>query len=76
MPEEKPGGGGIGCRVRVEWTGWEDNPGLEAGGLSCLGGDPRASEGAEWALERIAQGLDRGLGSSSEEEVEDSTIRE
>jgi len=27
-------------------------------------------------LQRIARGLDRGLGAGSEEEVEDSTIRE
>jgi len=58
----------------VDWVGRQ--PGLEAGGLSCLGGDPRNFEGAEWLLKRIAQGLDRGLGAGSEEEVEDSTIRE
>jgi len=47
-----------------EDRGWRQN-------LLRPGGDPRASEGAEWLLRRIAQGLDRGSGASSEE-AEDS----
>jgi len=46
--------------VESEWSGLGGKtPRLEAGGLSCLGRS-KDSEGAEWALKRIAQGLDRG----------------
>ena len=49
--EEKPGRGGIGSRVRVEWVGWKERLGLETGSLLHLRGDSGGPEGAKWALE-------------------------
>jgi len=59
-----------------EWSGlggrktW-----VETGGLPCLGEIQGLLREKNGLLKRIAQGLVTGLGASSEEEVEDSTIR-
>jgi len=64
--------------VESEWSGlggkttrgWKQEVSLALGEIQGL---LREQNGL---LKRIAQGLDRGLGAGSEEEVEDSTIRE
>ena len=55
--EEQGGSGGVGCRVRLEWFGWEEGPGLEIGSLLRLGRALGAPKGAKWAFEEDCPGF-------------------